>query len=97
MKVQELLKHPKSWTQTCLARDAFGRIVGPRSFEAKQWCLIGAVLRCYMNESEMSRDERWDEIDLAVYQKHHMKAAAWNDASDRTHAEVLALVKELDI
>jgi hypothetical protein len=91
MKVYELLATPDKWTKGHLATDDMGDSVGEYSPSACRWCLIGAVFKCYGNFAER------DPIVAAINRKTGPFPSQWNDAPERTHAEVLALCKELDI
>lgn len=92
MKAYELLEKPESWTQGYYARTAINYMVYPANdSDAAKWCTMGAVQKCYgytgITHDLIKRIE--DRIGRSV--------AAWNDATERTHSEVVALLKELDI
>jgi hypothetical protein len=95
MKIKELLANPNAWTQNAAARDSYGDSCHPRSSVAVQWCLLGAAERCY--------DEAHFVIGQLFSKLHEATPAllapivAYNDAINRTHAEILALITELDI
>lgn len=91
MKMYELLAKPENWTKNANARDAQGNDLGscfnPR---AVSFCLIGALCKTYgMGETSRKPDR------LLCDRLGNL--SAWNDAPARTHAEVLALLHELDI
>lgn len=90
MKIKELLREPKNWTQGEAARDADGHRVTANSPSAVCFCIIGAASKCYGfgNHYKIVDDLFWEL---------GMRPSAWNDNRDRTHAEVLALVEKLDI
>lgn len=89
MKVHELLARPEAWTKGAVARDASGIEVDFNSPSACQWCLMGAVVKCYPGEV---RSNLW-----RLGAARNGAIQDWNDLPSRTHAEVLALVTELDI
>lgn len=88
MKVYELLADPASWTKGEFARNANGYPVLSRSNEACCWCLAGAVNVCYENNLEI-RDMLKTRLGTYI--------SIWNDAPERTHADVINLCRELDI
>lgn len=98
MKVHELLDSSEKWAKGYYAYDSEGKEVGEFHAHACQWCLAGAVYRCYYD-----RDHPWMEnSDIQqVYQKIQQRIGQvihlWNDAPERTYEEVYSLVKELDI
>jgi hypothetical protein len=85
--MRELLAKPEAWTQGAYARDASGRYVSLVSQEASCWCIGGALLKC----SRMGGN--YDEV---LFKLGGIFAgdsiSAWNDAPERTHADVLALL-----
>lgn len=91
MKVYELLAIPDRWTKGAYARDINGAIVDCQSGHAACWCLDGAVHRCYPSLTEKAN--MLDLLDTAIGHQ----ATTWNDAPERTHAEVLELVTRLGI
>lgn len=82
-RVWKLLEDPERWCQGDNAVDAKGYPVPPSSDRATRWCLRGAVRKVYPND--------WQSVVRLTPCIH------WNDAPERTHAEVIALCKELDI
>ena len=92
MKMKELLSDPSKWTQRVNARNSNGIPTLSFASNAVCFCLYGAMCRCYPNEEERSRVQR--ELHSNVPLRN---VAAWNDAPERTHAEVLELVTRLDI
>lgn len=90
MKVFELLATPDKWIQGTGYADTHGNCTTIN--EAACWCLYVAIAICYKNwedqyiaNSKVRGRIGWESI------------VAWNDAPERTHAEVLALCKELDV
>ena len=85
MTLQELLASPDCWTQRAFARNVYGDVVSADSPTAVRWCLLGALLHCRLSEQ--------------TYQELLKKAGtglvSFNDT--HTHAEVLALVTELQL
>lgn len=82
MKVYELLARPEAWVQGTGGRsNSEGKTVA--------WCLLMAMYHCYGGYI-------CKEVDL-VRRRVDNNVVSWNDAPERTHAEVVALCKELDI
>lgn len=55
MKVKDLLDSPDKWCEDDFARHADGNVVEPDDPTACQWCLAGAVIKCYADENERER------------------------------------------
>lgn len=89
MKIKELLAKPENWTKGNFAKDKLGFVVPVNSKEAVCWCLAGAINKCYLN-NDFNILTLLNNNDI-----YHIPS--WNDAPERTHAEVLALVERLDI
>lgn len=93
MKVKELLSDESKWTKGAYARNALGRQALVEDSEAVCWCFEGAIMKCYGDIlSQVIEDKILAKISL---QNHSI--ITWNDDSERTFAEVKALVEELDI
>ena len=79
------------WTQEAFARNERGDPVLPDKGAA--WCALGAV--DVVNERQALIDRHRPMVALLCALQEHdegwRSVAAWNDAWDRTHAEVLAL------
>ena len=88
MKVRELLTDESKWCQ---------RHYMIRKGKSRQYCLAAAIDTCYPTEQATA-------VSLVVFDALEDKSqhpwrsiSRWNDAGDRTFAEVKALVDELDI
>lgn len=93
MKVKELLSDESKWTQRTYAKDANGEGVMWCVPEAVCWCLHGAIAKCYRGDFD-----RYERILGDFRRKVGLGDLwGWNDAPERTFAEVKALVEELDI
>ena len=86
MKVSELLTDENKWCQQAFAMDKYGDAVSSRDVDACKWCLSGALMKCYSIEAP---------VDQTEYMLHHRKLMEvvgdlidWNDAPERTFAEV---------
>lgn len=90
--VAELLADPARWTKGDSARDHRGHGVASIHPDACCFCVLGAMSRIY-------------EIGTRAYNdaKHRLGLvasfgfASWNDAPERTHAEVLEAVRRAGI
>ena len=91
---KELLKDPKNWTQGKSARDVNSVPCEPSSPQATCWCLTGAAYKVsasLFNKSNFS--ENWLEaLHLLQQVVPGGWIGPWNDAKDRTHAEVLNMI-----
>lgn len=83
----------KGWTQGTFARDKDGNPVNEYNSSALCWCASGAISAAF----PMSY-----EIDLAVKLTKEIekitktKIVLWNDDEDRTHEEVIYIVREAE-
>ncbi len=92
MKMHELLATPNDWTQKAYARDINGqKLTDERDPKAVCFCLVGALNKCY------PREQRGAVIRAIAKEGSFSESFTWNDAPERTHAEVLALLKKLDV
>jgi len=95
MKVRDLLSDASKWTQQAYARLPDGTDVDWGHPDAVCWCLASAIRVCFGETVET-----WAVLE---YVREHLNVAdqfalaAWNDAPERTFADVKALVDRLDI
>ena len=54
MKLQELFSDESKWTQKTFARDENKADVHLHDSQAKCWCLLGGVYKCYYGSPEKS-------------------------------------------
>jgi hypothetical protein len=86
-KMSELLAVPERWTQRADARDKSGSIITPLAQTATCFCLSGALARfSKMGEPAERIIKRALEKECGTY----FWATSWNDAPERTHADVIA-------
>lgn len=97
MKAWQLLDSPEKWTKGENARDGKGRVIEPTAQDACCWCINGILMRMYPTDmgskTENARCEAWDKLERRI----GGNVIHWQDAPERTHQEVLAVLKELDI
>lgn len=93
MKVQDILTDESKWTKGALARDINGfEVDDVRSEKAVKFCLFGAIDRALGKTFSDSM-----AIDYQICKKLGKDSVLWNDAPERTFAEVRGLIEELDI
>ena len=93
LKIKELLSDPSKWTQGVIARDSNGLHVGVHSSSATCFCLYGAMRRCYGSDFKTE----YNVFNRLQQMVPDHDPIGWNDAPERTHAEVLELVTRMDI
>lgn len=89
MKIRDLLTDPSKWCQHSRAEGVNGDCYHPLAAEAVRWCLLGALERVY--------DYRYRDQVLEKLRSELPNISIWNDAPERTFAEVRALIEKLDI
>lgn len=89
MKAFELLETEDKWTRFVAARDKDGTAVLVSDADGVCFCMMGAVAKCYPGEQYFKH--------INTLQHAIRDIPAWNDAPERTHAEVVAMLKKLDI
>jgi hypothetical protein len=80
--VYALIEKPENWTQEAFAKTADGDAVNSDDADAVCWCIRGAFIRCH----------GWPKASLADA-LGVVSVIGFNDAENRKHAEVLALLK----
>ena len=95
MKAYELLNDKSKWCQGANARNARQRGVASTSPAAVKWGLLGAFARCYGLDRPADYIQQWARLRTAVGEATSI--TAWNDDPARTYAEVVGLLKRLDI
>lgn len=94
LKIRELLSDESKWTQGSEAKGVDGFEVSSRGPHAVRFCLIGAMERCY---GLLADDEYMHILERIMVDAGSGDIAHWNDAPERTFADVRALVERLDI
>ena len=93
MKVKELLTGPEKWVKYVYAVDATGASVEPIDPRATAFCLRGAIRHCYPSPEQHKPIERMAYSSIQAF----VCLVEWNDAPERTFADVRKLIEELDI
>ena len=95
-KARTLIAQPENWTKKEDARNAQGEAVNIRDVHAVKWCAMGAIRR----EIAPTTRETIDIVTVRMMARLrsilrdasgcvHILPTEWNDAPERTHAEVL--------
>lgn len=95
----DLIEPEGRWTQGTLARDEAGlEVHNPDDAEAYCWCVAGAIQRV--------TGGGWSDADFAIYHASRRAVlgavglgeddsiAPWNDAPERTQAEVITALRQ---
>lgn len=91
MKPSELIADPAKWTKGSNARAKNGAEIAARSPSAVKWCVDGALFRCF--HSAHSYASAHHKLLRTLFNNNYFAIVKWNDAPERTHAEVLAALK----
>jgi len=84
-RLDELLSDESKWTQCTSARDSAGNICYADSDLAVSWCLAGAIRRIAPDD--------YTELLMFIYcLLGETDPMEWNDAPERTFADVKALI-----
>jgi hypothetical protein len=75
----------RGWTQGAFARHANGRVIGCESESASCFCMAGAIMR--VTPSIYSFERFIEPLCVVIGDR---RLDHWNDAPERTQAEVLA-------
>jgi hypothetical protein len=93
-RAADLLEQPNAWCQGSIARDANGeRVALTLEPKACSWCIIGAVSKA--TGFEKTPDGIFERIrNTAVGENEYISIGGWNDAPERTQAEVVAVLRK---
>ena len=98
MKAYELLDSEEKWCKGANARDKDGNIVDPTSSTAKQWCINGALCRCYRKVADMgAAANKLSKLLTGRISWPGGPYISWQDKKGRTFEEVHQLLKEADV
>ena len=86
MKASDILTDEGKWCQGYTALDDAGWLVGSPSGAAIRWCIQGAAIRA----GYTLREEK--ELGQRIYEKVKSDIVTWQDAPERTFAEVRELL-----
>lgn len=88
----DLIEPEGAWTQGCSARDAQGNQTSATRKQAVCWCAAGAIWHEVGDHSSFTADAATDELEQTL--GGMIPVGTWNDAPDRTQAEVVAKLRE---
>lgn len=90
-KAADLIEPEGAWTQGALARTANDNVIGPLCDPAVCWCANGSLLRSGASDFVFQTAEyRFMQAATGVGEGF---ISDWNDAPDRTQAEVVAALR----
>lgn len=90
-KAADLIEPEGAWTQGKFAREASGLAQDPKSPKAICWCARGAIIRSGGLESAPLRYLR---SVVPSCDRSGEPVAVWNDAPERTQAEVVKALRD---
>lgn len=93
--VEQLLSGPEHWIQGTYAALANGVSTTTTDKHATRFCLLGALRHCYPSTADAS-SAAWDRL-ASRFNGQLYDSIRWNDASERTFADVHALIQELNL
>lgn len=97
MKIQKLLNTEKRWCRGAEARDIHGTPVSPQSPEAVQWCLLGAINKCYGSYTN-DYDKIFDRLRNTIEAPRKIFGVAnFNDRASTTFADIQKLIEKADV
>jgi hypothetical protein len=76
------------WTQGHMARDADGDMADALGDRATCWCALGALYRAVGDDGDLFRN-----VSVTLARQIGTAVPIWNDAPDRTQAEVIAALR----
>lgn len=95
-RAADRLSKPKAWTQKAAARNRDGHLLCARERSATCWCAVGAIRR--------ETDYDYEAENATIFLEKALlppgsgiglrPLARWNDAPERTQAEVVAKLRE---
>lgn len=93
--VAELFAEPSRWTQGAEARDAWGDECDIYGDDACAWCLLAAVERVYGLQESPRAASLGFVLNRVLHDEFGWTALVdeWNDHKDRTHADILRVVR----
>lgn len=86
----DLIEPEGAWTQGAFARTKDGEPIGPLEAPATCWCLYGAIDKA---GEDLGVDAGWD-ADRALFASLRTNVPKFNDAPERTQAEVVAALRQ---
>ncbi len=94
MKVKELLSNESKWTQKAVARDKDNNWCYPYAETAAKWCLVGAIQKCYPNDTIRIKTLLLNLIHKS-FEYHGLEN--FNDNRRRKFEDIKQLVERADV
>jgi hypothetical protein len=97
-QIIDLLSDERRWTKNAYAKDISGNPVDPYLPDATCWCLDGAHVRVVGDYSAAGTLALvYPETDqlIPLGEDGYANYVKWQDAPERTHAEVMAFLRNL--
>lgn len=91
MKPSELIADPAKWTKGAEARNKAGHGVSATSESAVAWCADGALVYCL--PTPFGYSSALQKVTSRILREGRYQINDWNDAPERTHAEVIEALK----
>lgn len=88
---QEFRGKPERWMQGAYAKDFEGEECSPSDSAAVCWCIAGKLLM----HSPSSVGGLWNSFTNMAFLRNSNELVGWNDAPDRTVADVIALCEKV--
>lgn len=88
----DLIEPEGKWTQGCSARNAEGNSASATRPDAVCWCAVGAIWCAAESHTSKLADAATDELEQVL--GGLIAVGKWNDAPERTQAEVVAKLRE---
>lgn len=89
LSAADLLEQPGAWTQNMLSATKRGYAIGAMEDNAACWCAMGAIFREARGAGDLTRPA-YDALADVIGHGH---IPSWNDAPERTQAEVVAALR----
>ena len=83
------------WGRNKFAVDNTGLSVSPKSMLAVRWCIIGAAKRVGCLDADEVRSDFNAACSSALGLEHRGFVSSWNDAPERTFADVVELLEKI--
>ena len=100
MKVKDLLDKEEKWIKGSYSKHALVESTTPKGDKimlpygpAIGWCLLGAIGQCYGLAPSTIRAK----VEAEIRGVYNTAIVEWNDAPERTFADIRQLVEKLDI
>lgn len=98
MTVCELLSDESKWCKEAMARDANGEETVEWGEDACQWCLSGAVGKCYSRIPNADVQDVFRRLKSAIIAEGtNVPIEIWNDADSTSFADIRRVIEKAGI